>query len=354
MKTDIQKTSEKNIKENKYYTRTADGNKGKLKKILAFTTLIILHIALIFASALAGSIDTDFVELFKGLFIEYNPSVAIIYDLRFPRIIVSMTAGASLAVAGTLLQAVLKNPLADPGIIGVTSGAEFAGVLISSFFPALYFQRPVFCVLGACVAFVMVYTLSWQNGLSPVRIILVGIAVQALFAGFTQGFEAMAGSTLSGVASITDGNVTLKTWKDVKAIMCYEIPGLVCAVLTFSICNILVLNDETVRGLGINVNKMRIIVSLIAVFLAGVATAFTGAISFLGLIVPHIGRLLVGNNHKILIPYSLILGSFVFLLADTVGRTIAMPYEISPGIVMAVIGGPCFIILLRKGKNYGR
>lgn len=359
-KAETGKIEAKKVEINKTETRKNEIKKSGLKKTgiiritTAFAILIILHIALIFASALAGSIDTGFMKLFRGLFVEYDPDIAIIYDLRFPRIVVSMTAGVALATAGTLLQAVLKNPLADPGIIGVTSGAGFAGVIVSSFFPAIYYQKPLFCVVGACVAFVMVYMLSWRNGLTPIRIILVGIAVEAVFSGFTQGFEAMAGSTLSGVASITDGNVTLKTWTDVKTIIAYAIPGLIAAFLTFSICNILILNDETVRGLGINVNRIRIIVSFIAVFLAGVATAFTGAVSFLGLIVPHIGRLIVGNNHKVLIPYSMILGSFVFLLADTLGRTIAMPYEISPGIIMAVVGGPCFIILLRKEKNYGR
>lgn len=349
-KAEINKTETK-----KNEIKKADSKKtGIIRITTAFAILIILHIALIFISVLAGSIDTGFIKLFRGLFVEYDPDIAIIYDLRFPRIIVSMTAGAALATAGTLLQAVLKNPLADPGIIGVTSGAGFAGVIVSSFFPAIYYQKPLFCVVGACVAFVMVYMLSWQNGLTPIRIILIGIAVEAVFSGFTQGFEAMAGSTLSGVASITDGNVTLKTWTDVKTIIAYAVPGLIIALLTFSICNILILKDETVRGLGINVNRIRIIVSFIAVFLAGVATAFAGAISFLGLIVPHIGRLIVGNNHKVLIPYSMILGSFVFLLADTLGRTIAMPYEISPGIIMAVIGGPSFIMLLRKEKNYGR
>jgi iron complex transport system permease protein len=120
-------------------------------------------------------------------------------------------------------------------------------------------------------------------------------------------------------------------------------------------CNLLALEDKTARSIGVNVTRSRIVISMIAVLLASIATAVIGTISFLGLIVPHIARLLVGSNHKVLIPYTSLLGAFTLLLADTLGRTIAVPYEISASIIMSVIGGPFFIILLRRSKNgYGK
>ncbi len=275
-----------------------------------------------------------------------------IYDLRFPRIVISILAGAAIAVSGVLFQAVLKNPLADPGIIGISSGASFAAVLITAFAPALFFFTPLFAFLGGVFAFFLVYSLSWKGGLSPLRIILVGVAVNAMFTGLSSGLNSMSGGNMSGVASIVNGNITMKTWDDVNTLVPYVIVGLVLAFAFSGTCNLLSLEDRAARSLGVNVNTMRIVISLIAVLLASISTAVAGAVSFLGLIVPHIGRILVGSDHKALIPFSMLLGAFTFLLADTIGRTIASPYEVSASIIMSVVGGPFFIILLRRSKKY--
>ena len=132
------------------------------------------------------------------------------------------------------------------------------------------------------------------------------------------------------------------------------IVGLILALIMTKMCNLLALEDKTARSLGINVNAMRIVISLIAVLLASISTAVAGVISFLGLIVPHIGRILVGSDHKALVPFSALFGAFTFLLADTIGRTIAAPYEVSASIIMSVVGGPFFIILLRRSKKYAK
>lgn len=204
------------------------------------------------------------------------------------------------------------------------------------------------------VAFLLVYSLSWKGGLSPLRIILVGVAVNAMFTGIMSAFNSGTGSNYSGVASIVNANITMKTWDDFTTLLIYAAIGLVASFFVTGQCNLLSLEDKTARSLGVNVTRSRIIISVIAVLLAGISTAIIGPISFLGLIVPHIARLLAGSNHKVLIPYSIILGAFTLLLADTVGRTIAAPYEISASIIMSVVGGPFFIILLRRSrKSYG-
>lgn len=323
------------------------------KKILSFVlTAVALFVLFIFAVN-TGSLKVTPSELFSGLFIEYNPDVATIYDLRFPRIFIVMLGGAATAVSGVLLQAVMKNPLADPGIIGVSSGASLVAVIVTAFFPSLFFLTPMLAFIGGLIAFMLVYSLSWKGGLSPLRIILVGVAVNALCTGLMSAFNSATGSSYTGVASIVNANITQKTWDDFQTLAVYVVIGLVASFFVTNQCNLLSLEDKTARSLGMNVTRSRIIISVIAVLLASISTAVVGAISFLGLIVPHIARLLVGSNHKVLVPYSILLGAFTLLLADTIGRTVASPYEISAAVVMSVIGGPFFIFLLRRSKqNY--
>lgn len=326
----------------------------KGKGIIAWIVTLVALLVVFLYAVNTGSLKVTPVQLFKGLFIAYDPQVATVYDLRFPRIIVAMLGGAATAVSGVLLQAVMKNPLADPGIIGVSSGASFVAVLITAFVPALYFYTPILAFIGGMAAFLLVYGLSWKGGLSPFRIILVGVAVNAMFTGLMSAFNSSTGSNYSGVASIVNANITMKTWSDVRILLVYTVIGLMASLFVLGQCNLLALEDKTARSIGVNVTRTRIIVSVIAVLLASISTAVIGPISFLGLIVPHIARLLVGSNHKVLVPYSIVLGAFMLLCADTLGRTIAAPYEISASVIMSVIGGPFFIILLRRSKkNYG-
>ena len=321
----------------------------------AVTLLCAGLLALFLIAVNTGSLKVTPLELFKGLFIEYNENVATIYDLRFPRILIAIFGGAATAVSGVLLQAVMKNPLADPGIIGVSSGASLTAVLITAFVPTLYFFTPLFAFIGGMIAFLLVYSLSWKGGLSPLRIILVGVAVNAMFTGLMSAFNSGTGSNYSGVASIVNANITMKTWDDFQTLLLYVVIGLIASIFVLGQCNLLALEDKTARSLGVNVTRSRIIISVIAVLLASISTAVIGPISFLGLIVPHIARLLVGSNHKVLVPYSILLGAFTLLLADTLGRTIAAPYEISAAIIMSVVGGPFFILLLRRSKqSYGQ
>lgn len=327
-------------------------SRKRVRCALSFVIILILLVVLFFAAINIGSLKVSFSTLLRGLFVERIDDVATIYDLRFPRIIISMLAGAAIAVSGVLFQAVLKNPLADPGIIGISSGASFAAVLITAFAPQFYFFTPIVAFFGGIVAFLLVYCLSWKGGLSPLRIILTGVAVNAMFTGLSSAFNSMNGGNLSGVASIVEGNITQKTWSDVSTLWPYVLAGLALACVYIGECNLLSLEDKTARSLGLNVNATRIAISLVAVLLASISTAVAGAISFLGLIVPHVGRILVGSDHKALIPFSALAGAFTFLLADTIGRTIASPYEVSAAIIMSVVGGPFFIILLRRSKKY--
>ena len=317
--------------------------------VYAFTTAALL--LLLFASVNIGSIKVTPMQMLKGLFVAYDEQVATIYHLRFPRIFIAMAGGAAVAVSGVLLQAVMKNPLADPGILGISSGASLASVLITMFFPAMFFSIPVFALFGGIAACALVYVLSWKGGLHPLRVVLTGVAVNAFFTGLLSAGNSMLGKDYNGAASIIDGNISMKTWDDFKMLIFYTAIGLVLSLVLAKYCDILGLEDKTILSLGIHVNAARMGISVVAVLLASVSTAVMGSISFLGLLVPHIARLLVGSSHKILLPYTMILGAFTLLAADTLGRTIAYPYEISAAVVMAVIGGPCFILLLRRSAH---
>lgn len=329
--------------------------KSKAKITLSFMCVSLGLAFLFFTSVNLGSIKLSFPQLLRGLFVEYDADVASVYDLRFPRILISMMAGASLAVAGVLFQAVLKNPLADPGLLGISSGAGFAAVLATTLFPQLYFAAPVFSFLGGLLVFAMVYGLAWKGALSPLRIILMGIAMQSLFSGLSEAVNSMNGSNLSGVASIVEGNITMKTWSDVRMLFVVSAIGLVLAFLCAKWCNLCGLEDKTVRGLGVNIDVVRFVVSVTAVFLVGGCTAVVGPVSFIGLLVPHIGRIFVGSEHRLLMPFSALSGAFLFLLADTLGRTIIRPYEMNASVILAIVGGIAFVILLRKsGGIYGK
>ena len=322
--------------------------------VAAFAVTAAALLALFFFAVNTGSLQVSVGQLLSGLFVAYDENVATVFDLRFPRIFIAIIGGAAFAVSGVLLQAAIRNPLADPGIIGISSGASLVAVLVTAFLPALYFFTPLLACVGGFAAYLIVYSLSWRGGLSPLRVILVGVAVSTMFSGIMTAFNSGTGSTYSGAASIVNANITMKTWSDFQTLAVYVVIGLVLSLLATKRCDLLALEDKTARSLGIDVDRSRMAVSGIAVLLASIATAIIGPISFLGLIVPHIARILVGTRHKVLVPYSMLLGALVLLAADTVGRTIAAPYEISAAVIMSVIGGPVFILLLRKARSsYG-
>jgi len=322
--------------------------------VLVYVVTALLLTGLFFFAVNQGSIQVTFMELLRGLFVEYDPNVAAIYDLRFPRILIAMLGGAALAVAGALFQAVLRNPVADPSIIGISSGAALTSALVVGLFPMLFFSSPVFAIGGGLITFAIVYSLSYQGGLAPTRVILVGIAVNAVLVGLGEGIGVLmsGGAAVGGGMSFT-GSLAMMTWNDVSLLAYYVTPALLVAALLSGRCNLLGLEDDTVRSLGVNVTALRVMVSFVAVTLVSLASAVMGVIAFLGLIVPHVARLLVGSDNRVLLPYCALGGAFLMLLADTAGRLIAHPFEINAGILMAIIGGPMFIMLLR-GKGTGK
>lgn len=315
-----------------------------MKKLISFVIVSVLLVMTILYAATTGSIQMSYVEFIEKL-LHADAQMAAIIDLRFPRIMTAMLAGAALSVAGVLLQAIMKNPLADAGFIGISAGASFTQLVIVSFFPLYFFMTPVVAFIGGAFACFLVFLLSWKSGLNPLKLILVGIAINAVFTGLIEVLLSF-GASRSGV---TTSNFTLQTWDDVALLATYSGIGLVLALFVAKWCNILVLSDKTARSLGFNITAARIIIAALAVLLAASSVVVVGVIAFVGILVPHIARRLVGYDHRVLMPFTALLGALIILVADTLGRTLFMPIEVPASTIMAIIGGPFLIFLLRKG-----
>lgn len=306
--------------------------------------LVIVLLVSFFVAINLGSIQVSILQLFKGLFIEYDKDVASIYTIRFPRVIAMMLAGGSLALSGLLLQVVLKNPLADPGIIGISNGANLVSIIGGLLLPQFYGINWLIAFLGGIVTFIIIYSLSWKSGFKTTRIILIGVAINYTISALVSLVESASAS----LTSQATGVVALYTWQDVFILLVWLLPVVLITMFMAKACNLLALEDRTLMTLGINVNFYRFGLSLLAVLLCSISVSVVGVIGFIALLVPHIARLLVGLDHKYLLPVSFLIGMIVLLVTDTIGRVIIAPYEIAPAIILAVIGGPLFIILLKR------
>lgn len=325
--------------------------KSKYRHIYILASLIILLLITYIAINL-GSVKIAFPDIVRGLFSGEQGAAGIVRDLRLPRILIAIMVGMNLAVAGVLLQAVMGNPLADPGITGISSGCSIVAIIVMLYFQELYYILPLLAFLGGAFACILIYMLAWKKGLSPIRIILAGVAVNATLGGIVSMLSILNSDKIQGILMWVNGSLSARGWKDVNMLFIYTLIGIVMAFPLYKTCNIIVLGDKTATSLGVNINLQRVLISAVAVYLAGISTAIVGVIGFVGLVVPHISRMIIGSNHKYLIPFSSITGANLLLTADTLGRTIAMPYEIPVGVVMAVMGGSFFLYLLRRSEKH--
>jgi iron complex transport system permease protein len=329
-------------------------NRRGIKLVAMFAGLLTALIALFVYAAITGSIRITAVDLIAGLFSGTDERVDVIRDLRFPRIIMSMLVGAVLAVSGALLQAVMRNPLADAGIIGISAGAGVFTMVLAGLLPMLFFWTPLFAFIGGAIACLLVYTFAWQGGLSPLRMVLVGIAVHMIFTGIGQLIPAFVRSSIGEANLISSSTFSFTTWGDVRLLLIYGTIGLVLAYILFPWCDMLLLQDKTAQNLGLHVARARIVLSAVAVLLASSAAAVGGFLFFVGLLVPAIARICVGSEHRVSLPFSALAGALLVLAADTLGRTVAHPVEIPASVIMMIIGGPFLLILLKRGgRMYG-
>lgn len=277
-----------------------------------------------------------------------SPQSQIIWNIRMPRTIVGALVGVNLSLAGAILQAVMRNPLADPHIIGISSGAGLAGVAIMILFPEMEMLLTPVAFIGAMSAAVIIYILAWKNGIKPVRIILAGVAVSAFLGAGISGLMIFFSDRVHGALMWMVGGLAARSWPHVHIILPYAIIGIVLALWASAYLNILQLGDEMARGLGVNVEVTRILCTALAALLAASSVSVVGLLGFVGLIVPHAARLLVGSDYRFLLPAAALLGAATVTLSDTFARVILAPVELPVGIIMAFLGAPFFLFLLRR------
>lgn len=323
------------------------------KKYLTIGLSLVLLLILLVLLTTIGSVNLSFTEIINALINNDNKMVTtIVYKMRLPRNILAALVGANLAVSGVLLQSVMKNPLADPGITGVSSGASVAAIFILLLLPQYTGILPIAAFIGGAIACILVFLMAYKNGLKPGRIVLAGVAINTILGGVISYLSTMYSDRIQSAMLWLNGSLATKTWADVEMLFIYSVVGLVVSLFLIRSANVLQLGDDAATNLGFNVNLTRLLISGVAVFLAATSTAVVGIISFVGLIVPHIARMIMGSDHKFTIPFSMILGSIVLLVADTLGRTIGGAVEIPVGVIMSIVGGPFFLYLLRKRGNF--
>lgn len=316
---------------------------------IASTSILLLIFVVI--SIGMGSVYISPLETIQTIFTRSEEmATTIIWDLRIPRVAVATIVGVNLALSGALLQAVMRNPLADPGLTGVSSGASVTVLAIMLVFPNFTSFVPIAAMIGGTIAVAIVYALAWKkNTISPVRIILAGVAVNAIFGGITGLLSILYSDRLPAALQWMNGSLGGKGMGDVAVLLPYSMIGWVLALFCIRSANLLSLGEKVASNLGENTNRIRILLSLVAVYLAAVSVSIVGLLGFVGLVVPHMARLIVGTNYRFVIPMSMVLGAVVLVIADTIGRTLFAPLDLPAGIIMAMVGGPYFLYLMRKG-----
>ncbi|MGX1983177.1 iron complex transport system permease protein [Thermolongibacillus altinsuensis] len=330
------------------------------KAVIASFILLLITVAVFLINTGSGEMyisPVDVIHTLLGSGSEMEEIV--IYSFRLPRIVIALFAGMSLAVAGAILQGMIRNPLASPDVLGMTSGAAVAVVS----FLALFSDKngsltisihwlPLGAFIGATIAAFLVYVLAWKKGVSPIRLVLIGIGISALMQAFTTLLMLIGPIYRASQANVwITGSVYGVSWKQVFILAPWAVLLLLISLISVRQMNIQELGDELAIGAGVSLQKQRLFLLLLSTALTGGAVAFAGGIGFVGLMAPHMARRLVGSSFGALLPTAALLGAVLVMLADLVGRTLFAPLEIPAGVFTAAIGAPYFIYLLYKSRN---
>ncbi len=327
----------------------------KVKQSLGYRlTVIAVLAALCVASTLActavGSVKYTVLQVVEALFDSQAEAWMLVWNVRLPRILCGGMVGVCLSLAGCILQGVMRNHLASPSTIGVTSGASFVGYLTLVAFPQFRALLPVGTIAGSFVTTMLIYLLAYEKGVSPVRMILSGMAVSAMFSAFNDIIRSFFSERLADATGHLVGSLNGTVWKDLAMILPYMAVGVFVCFFLPAKMNILMLGDEMANSLGLRTEWFRLFLIAVASLLAGASVAVAGLISFVGLIIPHISRLIIGSDYHYLFPTSILLGYSFVVICDTIGRIVLPVGELSVSIVLSFIGAPFFLYLLRK-KN---
>nr|WP_202515503.1 iron ABC transporter permease [Streptomyces sp. SID161] len=316
--------------------------------LLSFVLLVLVALASIAIGAKGLSLD----QVWHGLFHETGTYGDVVVDERLSRTVLGLLVGAALGLSGAVLQALTRNPLADPGLLGINAGASAAVVTAITYFGVTSLTGYVwFAFLGASAVGALVWFLGGSRGATPVRLALAGTAISAALYGYLQAVMITDGAALGKMRFWTVGSLVSAGHSTITQVLPFLAVGTVLALALARPLNAVEMGDDTARALGANLDRTRALAMLAAVVLSGAATAACGPIVFVGLMVPHVVRSFTGPDLRWILPYATVLAPVLLLGADVAGRVVARPAELQVGIVTAIIGGPVFIFLVRRRRT---
>lgn len=325
--------------------RTAAGRGASL------VLLLLLLAAAILLSLSVGSLKLPLSEIISTLWNRpEGVNYQILFNIRLPRILLGAMVGGCFAVAGAILQGVMRNPLASPGIIGVSAGGGLAGIIVMLVLPQFgaLLVPAAFC--GSLATALLVYLLAWKRGVSPVRLILAGVAVSAMLGAFSSTILLFNAERAGGILDFSIGSLSARSWHQIRQVGLYMLSAFLAAFSLGGKLNILALGDEVAIGLGLKTERVRFLLIATAALLAASAVSVAGLLGFVGLIAPHIMRMLIGSDNRFLLPASALFGALMVVSYDTIGRLVMDPSELPVGIIMALMGPPFFLWLLRRHR----
>ncbi|MFC9909096.1 FecCD family ABC transporter permease [Streptomyces sp. NPDC059862] len=322
--------------------------------IRAFGLLVAVAIMVLvaLASIAVGAKELSLEQVWHGLFENSGTYGDVVVDERMSRTVLGLLAGAALGLSGAVLQALTRNPLADPGLLGINAGASAAVVTALTYFGVTSLSGYVwFAFFGAAAVGALVWFLGGSRGATPVRLALAGTAISAALYGYLQAVMIMDDAALGKMRFWTVGSLTSATDETITQVLPFFLVGSLLALALARPLNAMAMGDDTAKALGANLNRTRALSMLAATVLCGAATAACGPIVFVGLMVPHVVRSFTGPDLRWILPYAAILSPVLLLGADVLGRIVARPAEVQVGIVTAIIGGPVFIFLVRRRRT---
>lgn len=327
-------------------------NQPSIPFIFKFILGVIAFLIMFVLAMIFGAADISLNDVWQALTPNATgEKISIIREIRLPREIAAIFVGAALAVAGAIMQGLTRNPLADPGILGLTAGANAALAITIAFIPTIsYFGITIACFIGAAIGTLLVFGIGSLNrgGFSPLRIVLAGTAVSTFLYAVAEGVGIYF-KISKNVSMWTAGGMIGTSWTQLKIIVPFIIIGIFIALIFSKQLTVLSLNEEVAIGLGQNTTKIKIVLFITIILLAGAAVALVGNMVFIGLMIPHIVRSIVGTDYRFIIPMAAIVGATFMLFADTLGRTINAPFETPVTAIVVTMGLPFFLLIVRKG-----
>jgi len=322
------------------------------KKMLLLAVLLAVGLLLALYAVALGTYGLSVRMVFSALLGKAaGPATVVVWNIRLPRVAAAVVTGWGLALAGLFIQSVLRNPLGSPATLGISQGAAFGASAAIVLFGAGFFSVPLFAFGGAVCAALVIIALARLRRLSPEAIILAGVALSSLFTSATILMQYLATEVqLAKVVFWSFGDVARSSWHQIGFLTAVTLSA---AIWFMRVCwdlNAIATGEETAKGLGVNVQAIRIAGMFAVTLVTALATAFHGIIAFVGLIAPHMARRLVGDDHRWLVPFSGILGSLLLLSADMIGRLVLGSGSLPVGVISSFLGAPMFLYLLLRGK----